>query len=102
MRFGEVKVETHGDQYLFQVQVSLGDLNPDAVEVELYADGSNGDKPVRQQMKRVRQLVGAVSGYTYGAAVSARRPQTDYTARIIPYSEGASVPLEDTHILWQR
>lgn len=102
VRFGEVKVETHGDQYLFQVQVSLGDLNPDTVEVELYADGSSGDKPIRQQMKRVRQLVGAVSGYTYSATVSANRPQTDYTARIIPYNEGASVPLEDAHILWQR
>ena len=37
----------------------------DAIEVELYADGRNGDKPAQQQMKRVRQLVGAVGGYTY-------------------------------------
>lgn len=102
LRFGGVKVETQDDQHFFQVQVYINDLDPDAIEVELYADGKNGDKAVRQQMKRVRQLVGAVGGYTYSAPVSASRPQTDYTARIIPCGDRVSVPLETAHILWQR
>ena len=34
-----------------------------AVRVELYADGVNGGEPVRQEMKRVRQLAGASGGY---------------------------------------
>ena len=38
-----------------------------AVRVELYADGINGEGPVRQEMKRVRQLAGAVNGYAYSA-----------------------------------
>ena len=58
LRFGEVKVETDGEQHVFEVQVYLDDLDPEAVRVELYADGVNGDGPVRQEMKRVRQLVG--------------------------------------------
>ena len=38
----------------------LNDLDPKAVRVELYADGINGGAPVRQEMKRVRQLAGRV------------------------------------------
>ena len=75
---------------------------PKAVRVELYADGVNGGEPVRQEMKRVRQLVGASGGYVYSAAVSAGRPARDYTARVIPHCDGVAVPLEAARILWQR
>ena len=75
---------------------------PKAVRVELYADGVMGSAPVRQEMKRVRQLGSASSGYVYSAAVSAARPATDYTARVIPHCDGVAFPLEDARILWQR
>ena len=74
LRFGEMKVETNGEQHVFEVQVYLNDLDPNAVRVELYADGVNGDGPVRQEMERVRQLPGASGGYVYSAAVPAARP----------------------------
>ena len=67
LRFGEMKVETNGEQHVFEVQVYLNDLDPNAVRVELYADGVNGDGPVRQEMERVRQLAGAAGGYAYRA-----------------------------------
>ena len=102
LRFGEVKVETNGEQHVFEVQVYLNDLDPNAVRVELYADGVNGDGPVRQEMKRVRQLAGAAGGYAYRATVPATRPATDYTARVIPQRSGVAVPLEAARILWQR
>jgi glycogen phosphorylase len=102
LHFGEVKVETRGEQHVFEVQVCLNDLDPKAVRVELYADGVMGSTPVRQEMKRVRQLASASGGYVYSAPVSAARPATDYTARVIPYYNGVAVPLEDAHILWQR
>ena len=102
LRFGEVKVETQGGQHVFEVQVYLNDLDPKAVRVELYADGVNGGSPVRQEMKRVRQLAGAPGGYVYSAAVSAARPPADYTARVIPHCDGVAVPLEAARILWQR
>ncbi|MCC6822364.1 MAG: hypothetical protein IT579_16660 [Verrucomicrobia subdivision 3 bacterium] len=102
LHFGEVKVETRGEQHMIEVQVHLDDLGPDAVRVELYADGINGGVRVRQEMKRVRQLSGAQGGYVYSAAVSAPRPTADYTARVMPYYEGAAIPLEEARILWQR
>ena len=102
LRFGDVKLETDGKQHVFEVQVYLDDLDPEAVRVELYADGVGGTAPERVEMKRVRQLVGAVNGYAYRAGVPATRPATDYTARVIPYRDGVAIPLEDTRILWQR
>ncbi|MFY9326860.1 MAG: alpha-glucan family phosphorylase [Georgfuchsia sp.] len=102
LRFGEVKVETDGEQHVFDVQVYLDDIDPAAVRVELYANGANGALPVRVEMKPARQLVGAISGYAYRAAVPAARPATDYTARLVPRHEGVAIPLEDARILWQR
>jgi starch phosphorylase len=102
LRFGEVKLETKGKQFVFDVEVYLDDLDPKAVRVELYADGMNGGAPVRQEMKRVRQLAGASGCYVYSAAVSAARPPADYTPRAIPHCDGVAIPLEDAHILWQR
>ena len=99
LRFGEMKVETAGEQHIFEVQVYLDDLDPQAMRVELYA---NGETPERVEMKRVRQLVGSVNGYAYHAEVAAARPASDYTARLIPCRDGVSVPLEEARILWQR
>ena len=102
LRFGEMKVETKGEQHVFDVQVYLHDLDANAISVELYADGADGGSPARQEMKRVRQLPGAPGGYGYSAAVSAARPPADYTARMIPHCDGVAIPLEDARILWQR
>ena len=102
LRFGGVNVETRGDQHVFEVQVWLDDIDPDAVRVELYADEIMGSAPVRQAMNRVRPLAGVSGGYVYSAAVSAARPPTDYTARVMPHHDGVAIPLEDARILWQR
>jgi starch phosphorylase len=102
LRFGEMHVETNGEWHVFETQAYLGDLDPNAVRVELYADGVNGDGPARQEMGRVRQLAGAPPGYAYRARVPATRPAADYTARAIPRHSGVAVPLEAAQILWQR
>jgi len=102
LRFGEVKVETGGEQHVFDVQVYLDDLDPEVVRVELYANGVNGTAPERVEMKRVRQPAGATNSYAYRAGVPAARPATDYTARLIPHRDGVAVPLEAARILWQR
>jgi starch phosphorylase len=102
LHFGEVKVETRGEQHVFEVQVYLNDLDPKAVRVEICADGAKGGDPVRQEMKLVRQVAGASGGYVYSAAVPAARPPAEYTARVIPHCDGVAVPLEDARILWQR
>jgi starch phosphorylase len=102
LRFGEVKVESAGERHVFDIQIYLDDLDPQAVRIELYAEGPAGAGPVRQEMDRLRPLTGASGGYVYRAAVPAERPATDYTARVIPHYPGVAVPLEAPHILWMR
>jgi starch phosphorylase len=102
IRVGEMQVETNEKQHVFDVQVYLDDLDPNAVRVELYAEGVNGDDPVRQEMRRLHPLAGTSRSSVYSAAVSAARPSVDYTTRIIPHCPGVAVPLEIDLILWQR
>jgi starch phosphorylase len=102
VHFGEVKIETKGNQHVFEVQVYLNGLDLKAVRVELYADGVMGSAPARQEMKLARQPAAADGSYVYRAQTPASRPTTDYTARLIPYYDCVAVPHEEAHILWQR
>ena len=78
LRFGEVKVESEAEQYAFEAQVYLDDLDPNAVRVELYANGVDGSSVERVDMTRVRQLVGATKATPIAPRfpLSARRRTT--------------------------
>ena len=102
LRFGEMKIRTESGRHRFETQVYLDDLDPEAVRVELFAEGVGGGSGVKVAMQQVRQLLGVANGYAYHAEVPATRPATDYTARVIPHHVRASIPLEEAHILWQR
>jgi starch phosphorylase len=99
---GEVKAQTRGEEHLLEVPVSLGDIDPAAVRVELYADGVAGNEPARHEMKPARTADRGPGRFVYSATVSAGRPTADYTVRIMPRCDGLAVPLECNHILWQR
>src|SRR5512140_2249294 len=79
LHFGELQVSTKGEKHIFRVEVCLNGLDPNAVRVELYADGINGDTPVRQEMTRVSQPTDASGSYVYSAALFLARPPTDCT-----------------------
>jgi starch phosphorylase len=102
MRFGDVTIVTADKKHLFEVEVYLNGMNTDAVRVELYAEESGGEKPLRLEMLCKRELVGAEHGYVYAVRTPATRHAGDFTARIIPHYHGVAVPLEEAHILWQR
>jgi glycogen phosphorylase len=101
LRFGSATVEQKDGQYVFQVQVFLDELDPNAVSVELYADARNGQALTREPMGRGEHLVGSANGFMYSARIpAATRPVADYTPRLIPQHAGAFVPLEAPFILW--
>ena len=102
LRIVEVNVGSIAEQHVFEAQVYLNDLDPSAVRVELYADGINGERPVRLDMKCVRQLLGGTGNYAYRVLAPAARPANDYTVRVIPRRSGTAIPLESNRILWQR
>lgn len=96
--FGDVKVQTNGDKHHFEVQLFLGDLDPNAIKVELFADGTKN--PQRQEMARTKQII--TGTYIYQATVPASRPALDYTPRAIPFHPAIITPLEAPQILWQK
>ena len=100
VRFGSTTVEQKDGQYLFQAQVFLDDLDPNAVCAELYAEDQNCGAPSRHPMSRGERLAGPANGFTYTARIPAARPAADYTPRLIPQHGGAIVPLEASYILW--
>jgi len=100
LRFGSATVEEKDGQYVFQVQVFLGELGPGAVSVELYAAAKDGHAVTREPATRAEHLVGSASGFSYIVRVPATRPVADYTPRLVPQHAGASVPLEAPFILW--
>jgi starch phosphorylase len=102
LRFGSATVAQQDGQFLFDVQVYLDDLDPEAVNVELYSEEQNGDAPVRHPMNRGERLVGSVNGFVYTARIPATRPAADYSPRVIPQHAGAFVPMEAPFILWHE
>ena len=100
LRFGSAILEQQGEQYFVQVQVYLDGLDPEAVKVEVYAEGPNGATPIRQPLKRDKPLIGSENGFVYTAQVPAGRPAADYTPRLISQHNDASIPLEAAFILW--
>ncbi len=99
LRFGDLRVETNADRHAFEVDVFLNDLDPNAVRVELYADGSD---PAPAEMKPAAALPDPSGRRVYHAEVLSTRPASDYTARVIPQRPGVAVPLEIARIRWQR
>jgi starch phosphorylase len=102
LHIGAAKIDTRGEQHLFEVEVCLNGLDPMAVRVELYADGVTGEAPFRQEMQHVDQAPSLPGCHVYGATVCAERAAADYTVRVIPYHDGVAIPLEEPRILWQR
>jgi glycogen phosphorylase len=100
VRFGSLEVERDGDRHIFRVQIYFGDLAPEDVRAELYADGEDGGPPIRQTMTRLDRLAGSASGFLYTAAVPASRPATHFTPRLMPFHSGLSLPLEAPFIKW--
>lgn len=101
LRLDGLHVETQGACHVFQVRAYLDELDPDMVRAEIYADALPEREPVRVAMKRAEHpLTGSANSWNYTACVPSARPVEDYTPRLVPYHEGAAVPLEAGQILW--
>jgi starch phosphorylase len=102
VRFGSVRIETHDSQYFFQADVACGFLTPDQLSVEIYADTTHPKCACIEAMNASAPCAEMPGAFTYTGQVSATRPASDYTVRIIPRHPNASVPLEAERIIWQR
>jgi len=101
LQLGNRTVTTCGDQHEFEVEAILGDLDPQAIRVQVYADRCLSSPPVSQVMTQVRPVPNQAGGFVFRATVPATRPAGEYAIRVIPYFAGVAVPLEEAHIRWQ-
>jgi starch phosphorylase len=99
---GEPELKTAAGQHRFEIPVNLGVLDIEAVRVELYAEALDGGASERHRAVHVRELVDRAGSHIYSVAVSAARPASAYTVRVLPSFNGVSVPLEANQIAWQR
>jgi starch phosphorylase len=99
IKFGEVQVEPVPGGYSFHAPVYFDAAIQDLVSVELFANGINGSEPEKYCMEL---LSTRGNEHIYKTTIVSKRPAGDYTARIIPAYENISIPLEDSHILWQH
>lgn len=102
IRFGDLEVRPDGERWEFRVQLSLGDVDPASVWVELFADAPGDAPPFSERMEPADPVPGAVRGAVYRAFAPADRSADDYTPRVVPRHPDALVPLESALILWQR
>ena len=100
IHFGNVMSQETNGQHHFQVQVYLDDIDPEAIQVELYADATEDTEFVIQPLERGELLSGTSNAYIFEGSVSTERSAADYTPRIVPVHAEASVPLEANFILW--
>jgi glycogen phosphorylase len=100
IHWGNLESELRGDRREYRVQVYLGEVPPESVAVELYAE-SRGDRGIeRHALRRERPLSGAAGGFLYAGEVPAGRPQGDYTPRVVPAHPEVEVPVEARFIAW--
>ena len=102
VHFVKVQSDTHDGQHFFQADIAPGSLTPDHLEVELYADSDHTQDDYCEAMSLSGPRADTPGAFTYLAQVSAARPASDYTARIVPHHLHAFVPLEANQIVWQR
>ncbi|RMH37442.1 MAG: alpha-glucan family phosphorylase [Nitrospirae bacterium] len=102
LRFGQLKVERLEQGWALEVDVYHGEIDPSMITVELYADGLDGEEPVRRPMKQVRTLPGLFKTNVYRVELPETESPDRYTPRILPSHPQVSIPLETQFILWQR
>jgi starch phosphorylase len=102
LHIGTVTAETRDGQHCFQLQVFPGGLTPNQFQVELYASpgGETGTAP--EVIRACKPSTDSSGTLVYPVRFPAKRAIEDYTARVVPFHTGASVPLETSDILWQR
>ena len=102
VHFGNIQVEKADHGWTFQIQVYFGEILPEHIQVQLYAEGANGDDSQVYECDCGEKIAGAIHGYCYVANIETTRSATDFTPRVIPYHAEAQVPAEAALIAWPQ
>jgi len=86
----------------FKVSVLLGEIAPDSVRVELFADATPEFAPEVVLLHQEHAIPGSINGYIYAGEVASSRSLGDFTVRVVPYHPNAFLPAELPLIVWQH
>jgi starch phosphorylase len=100
IRFGEVTSTPTEEHLSVSVSVYLGEIPPDAVRVELYAEPQGTEQPLIQQMVQAESAADGADAFVYRATISTVRPSWHFTPRVVPFHPEARVPIELPLIAW--
>lgn len=101
LHIDSVTISEQDGQRHVAVALFLGRIPPDAVQVQLYANPVDSGPPfVTTIPPGGGPDADGMTHYTLTTGLD--RPATDYTVRVIPAHCGVAIPLENTHIAWQR
>ncbi len=100
VHWGNLTVTEEENDWVFEVQVYLGEIMPDFVQVQIYADPVDMGTSVCENMQCHASIPGAVNGYVYVGRVTNSLPYLDFTPRVVAYHPDACTPVENNLILW--
>ena len=103
VRIGNADAQVRDGVLHVEAQVYGGELPPEAILVEAYADPATPEgEPVRVAMQRAEALPGAVGAHAWRGDAPTDRAASDFTVRVLPHHPEALVPAEQRRISWQR
>ena len=100
MHWGNLTVTEKDGGWSFEVQIFLGEILPDFIQVQVYADSVEKGAPICVIMRRQTSIPATENGYVYVGKVTSNRPYTDFTPRIVAYHPDAYTPVENNLIRW--
>lgn len=103
LRFGALTVVDEGSRRSVALELFLGEVAPEDVTIELYADAPDARAaPERWPLKPSGPLPGTAHGYLYTATLPATRSRSHYTPRAVPSSTELLWPIELPLIAWRE
>jgi glycogen phosphorylase len=84
------------------VPVYLGELVPDSVQVEMFADQTAEYPPEAIALHQEHAIPGSTNGYIFSGSIPETRPLKDYTVRVVPSFPDTYLPAELPLIAWQK
>jgi starch phosphorylase len=100
VRLARLEITPVAGHWDLKLEVYLGDLDRDAVRLDVYAEGGADEPECLIPMQHLDVLSGVINGHIYQCVAPADRPAEHYTPRAAPHHDQALVPVEENRILW--
>jgi len=102
LHIGQPTVLCGDGSFRISVPVFLGEIQPEFVRVELFANEIGGSPAEVITLYQEQAIPGSAHGYIYAGEVAGARPAEEYTLRIVPWHDAVRIPTELPLISWQR